>query len=119
MASKQRRRHQSAKRTASFSVATATATALLIGAALPPEANAVATAGSPGLPPMQLAPGAPDPASIPDLTFGYGAQAYNSFQSLGAALESGVLDNVDLSKLFGYDPESTIVAALDTAITQA
>lgn len=78
------------------------------------------TTGSDGLPPMELAPGAPDPDSIPDLTFGFGGQAYNSFQSLGAALETALLNNVNLSGLwsqFGIDPEAEINTALGTALT--
>ena len=79
------------------------------------------TTGSPGLPPMQLAPGAPDPDSIPDLTFGFGGQAYDSFQSLGAALETALLNNVNLSGVwerFGIDPEAEINTALGNALTQ-
>jgi hypothetical protein len=71
---------------------------------------------------MALAPGAPDPASIPDLSFGLGPQGYELFQALGAALESGVLDDLNLGTLLqplGYQPEGVVVAALDTAITRA
>src|SRR5882757_331102 len=82
---------------------------------VPSGQTLAATPGSPGLPPMALAQGAPDPASIPDLTFGLGPRAYDSLQSLGAALESGFLNNVNLSGLLqslGYDPESAINTAL-------
>jgi hypothetical protein len=119
MASKHRKRSQAAQRIATVGAATATVTAVVVGAAPPPTANAAATTATPGLPSMPLAPGAPDPASIPDLTFGYGSQAYNEFQTLGAALETAIANNVDLSKLLGYDPQTTIVAALDSAITKA
>ena len=118
MASKHRKRIHSAKRIATVSAATATVTAVMVGAAPPPQANAAATAGAPGLPAMELASGAPDPASIPDLTFGLGTQGYNEFQTVGAALESGLLNNVNLSGLLqrlGYDPES----AINTALAQA
>jgi hypothetical protein len=90
-----------------------------------PDAAAVpaalaATPGSPGLPPMELAPGAPDPAAIPDLTFGIGTQAYDGFQAVGAALERFILDNFNLSGLLqalGYDPEEAINNALGSVIT--
>ena len=118
MASKHRNRTRAAKRVAMAGAATATVTALVTGAAPPLQANAAGTVGTPGLPSMQLAPGAPDPASIPDLTFGLGTRGYNEFQTLGAALETGILNNVDLSTLLGYDP-ATINTALGTAITQA
>jgi hypothetical protein len=119
MASKHRKRSQAAKRIATVGAATATVTVLTVGAAPPPTANAAATTATPGLPSMPLANGAPDPASIPDLTFGYGSEAYNEFQTLGIALETAIANNVDLSKLLGYDPQTTIVAALDSAITKA
>jgi hypothetical protein len=118
VASKHLKRIHSAKRIATAGAATATITAVMVGAVPPPQANAAATAGAPGLPSMELAPGAPDPASIPDLTFGLGTQGYNEFQTLGAALESGLLNNVNLSGLLqrlGYDPES----AINTALAQA
>ena len=111
-----------ATRIATVGIATATVTALAISATPPPLANAASTAGSPGLPPMQLAPGAPDPASIPDLTFGFGGQTYDSFQALGAALETALLNNVNLSgvlKNLGYDPEAAVNAALGNALTEA
>ncbi len=93
---------------------------LVPGGQAPPAALA-ATPASPGLPPMALAPGAPDPASIPDLTLGLGPRGYDLLQSLGAALESGILDNVNLSGLWeslGYDPESASNTALGTLLTQ-
>lgn len=80
-----------------------------------------ATPGSPGLPPMQLAPGAPDPASIPDLTFGLGTGAYDAFQAVATALDVAILDNYNLSGLLealGYNPEELVNNALGTAITQ-
>ncbi len=148
MASRHRARSRVAKRAATVGVATATVTSLVVGAAPPPVANSAlpavgtagaipveltasvaglasalaATPGAPGLPPMALAPGAPDPASIPDLTFGLGTQGYDLFQTLGAALESGVLDNVNLSGLLqalGYDPTSAINTALGTLLANA
>jgi hypothetical protein len=165
MASRNQKHIRAAKRAATVSVATATVSALMIGTAPLPMANAgaqpagsartvvsgeavamaalvnalaltlssnmiangqpaalSATADSPGLPPMALAPGAPDPASIPDLSFGLGPRAYDAFQSLGAALESGILNNVNLSGLLqylGYDPEAAINAALGNLLVQA
>ena len=122
MASQNRKRTHMATRIATVGIATATATALAVSAVPPPLANASSTAGSPGLPPMQLAPGAPDPASIPDLTFGFGGQTYDSFQALGAALETALLNNVNLAgvlKNLGYDPEAAINTALGNALTQA
>jgi hypothetical protein len=121
MASKDRKRIRAAKRIATVSVAAASATALMVGATPLPPANAVSTQGSTGLPSMALAPGAPDPASIPDLTFGLGSQAYNAFQTGGAALESALLDNVNLSGVLqrlGVDPTMAINTALGTALTQ-
>jgi PE-PPE domain len=131
MASKHRKRARTAKRVATVGVATATVTALTVATAPPPQANAVTlsialaalatTPGAPGLPPMQLAPGAPNPSSIPDLTFGYGSQAYDEFQMLGAQVETALLNNVNLSGLLarlGYDP-ANIDTALGTALTQA
>src|SRR5689334_19325437 len=97
MASRNRKRLRAAKRAATAGVATASIAAVMIGAAPPPEAVAASTQGSSGLPAMPLAPGAPDPASIPDLTFGLGPQAYNLFQNGGASLESALLNNVNLS----------------------
>src|SRR4051812_28750942 len=122
MASQHRKRTRMATRFATAGMATATVTALSISAAPPPLANAASTAGSPGLPPMQLAPGAPDPASIPDLTFGFGGQTYDSFQALGAALETALLNNVNLSgvlKNLGYDPEAAVNVALGNALVNA
>ncbi|MCV7225724.1 PE-PPE domain-containing protein [Mycolicibacterium komossense] len=148
MASKHRKRSRSANRAATVGVAAATVTALIIGSAPPQRANSAtppgrgveappvelsaaaaglvsalaATTGTPGLPPMQLAPGAPDPASIPDLSFGLGTRGYDLVQTLAAALESGILDNVNLSGLLqylGYDPTSAINTALGNLLTQA
>jgi hypothetical protein len=148
MASNHRKRSRTAKRAATVGVATATVTALTIGSAPPPQANSVAvptrgalampvaltaaaaglisamaaTPATPGFPAMPLASGAPDPASIPDLSFGLGTEGYDLVQSLGAALESGVLDNVNLSGLLqylGYDPTSAINTALGTVLTSA
>ncbi|CAN5503440.1 hypothetical protein BH09ACT7_BH09ACT7_43990 [soil metagenome] len=150
------------KKATAVGVVTATVTALAMGAAPPPLANAAPppigaltdlspeltaavaslvsslagelpsnqasptalaeTAGSPGLPLMELAPGAPDPASIPDLTFGLDTSGYDLFQTLGAALESGIVDNFNLSGLLqalGYDPESVINAALGALLVNA
>ncbi|MET0898094.1 MAG: PE-PPE domain-containing protein [Mycobacterium sp.] len=79
-----------------------------------------ATPGTPGLPPMALAPGAPDPASIPDLTFGIGTQAYDGLQAVGAAIESFLLDNINLSGLLqalGVDPEAAVNSALGAVLT--
>jgi PE-PPE domain len=79
-----------------------------------------ATPGNPGLPPMELAPGAPDPSSIPDLTFGIGTAAYDGVQTVGAAIERFLLDNFNLAPLLnalGLDPETAINNALGTAIT--
>jgi hypothetical protein len=122
MASRHRKRDRAVRRTAATGLAAATVTVVMGGTALAPVANAATTTGSPGLPSMELAPGAPDPASIPDLTFGLGSQAYNGFQSAGAAFESGFLNTVNLSGLLqrlGYDPETAINAALGAALTQA
>ncbi|MEU0494134.1 hypothetical protein [Mycobacterium sp. NPDC006124] len=121
MASRHRKNARTTGRIASAGIATATVAALAMSAAPPPLANAASTAGSAGLPPMQLAPGAPDPASIPDLTFGFGGRTYDSFQALGAALETALLDDVNLSGLLanlGYDPEAAVNAALGNALTQ-
>lgn len=121
MASKQRKRVQAAKRIATLGAATATVTALVAAGAPLPVANATSTVGSAGLPAMTLAPGAIDPAAIPDLTFGFGGRTYDSFQSLGAALESALLNNVNLSGLLqrlGYDPQTAINTALGNALTQ-
>jgi len=167
MASKNRKRFHAAKRAAAMSIAAATVTALVVGTAPPPPANAAAlpignasavpaggtvavtelvnllalslssnlvssgqaapaaltaTPGSPGLPPMALAPGAPDPASIPDLTFGLGPRGYEAFQTYGAQLESAFLNNVNLSGVLerlGVDPESAINTALGNALVAA
>jgi hypothetical protein len=124
MSSHSRKRVRATKRVALVSAATATASALVIGAAPPPLANAAATAAAPGLPSMPLAPGAPDPASIPDLSFGLGTQGYLEFQTQGAALETALANNVNLPailKLFGvdFDPTNDINTALGKALTQA
>jgi len=122
MASKHRKRTRMATRFATAGMATATMSALVISAAPPPMANAASTVGAPGLPPMQLAPGAPDPASIPDLTFGFGGRTYDSFQALGAALETALLNNINLSGVLanlGYDPETAINDALGNALVNA
>jgi len=122
MASQRRNSTRMATRIATAGMATATVMSVAVSAVPPPLANAASTAGSPGLPPMQLAPGAPDPASIPDLTFGFGGQTYDSFQALGAALETALLNNVNLSgvlKNLGYDPEAAVNAALGNALVNA
>ena len=90
--------------------------------ALSLSSNLAATPGSPGLPPMALAPGAPDPASIPDLTFGLGPRGYEAFQTYGAQLESAILNSVNLSGVLqnlGYDPETAINTALGNALVSA
>lgn len=130
MASKRLKHIGQAKRIAAVSVATATAGALVVGAAPLPMANsyrlpvalAAATTGAPGLPPMDLAPGAPDPASIPDLTFGLGPQGYQAFQTYGAQLETAFLNNVNLAGVLerlGVDPETAINTALGNALVSA
>jgi hypothetical protein len=131
MASTRRKHFQQAKRAAAVSVAAATASALVVGAAPLPSANsyslpvnlAASTTGSPGLPPMELAPGAPDPASIPDLTGGFGQQAYQAFQTYGAQLETAFLNNVNLAgvieRVLGVDPETAINTALANALVSA
>lgn len=146
MAGTHRKRRERARRVATVGAATATVTAMAVTAVTPLQANAapgadpvrsdavvnaalvggfasalVTTPGSPGLPPMELAPGAPDPADIPDLTFGVGAAAYNGFQDVAAAIERAILDNVNLSGLLtalGYDPEEVVNNALGAIITQ-
>lgn len=123
MRHRQRKQFGAAKRAAAMSVATATAGALVVSTSPSPSANSsdiavkltATTSGSPGLPPMELAPGAPDPASIPDLSFGLGPNAYQAFQAYGAQLESAFLDNVNLAGVLerlGYDPETAINNAL-------
>ena len=67
---------------------------------------------------MPLAPGAPDPALIPDLTFGLGTQAYGAFQSVGAQLETFLVNAFNLSAVLqalGVDPAS-ITASINTAL---
>lgn len=79
-----------------------------------------ATPSTPGLPSMELSPGAPDPSSIPDLTFGIGTAAYDGVQTVGAAIERFLLDNFNLAPLLnalGLDPETAINNALGAAIT--
>lgn len=131
MASRQRKHFAQAKRAAAVGVAAATASALVVGATPLPSANSISlpvdlaasTQGSPGLPPMELAPGAPDPASIPDLTFGLGPQGYQALQTYGAQLQTAFLNNVNLSgvleRLLGVDPETAINTALGTALVNA
>lgn len=131
MASTQRKHFIQAKRAAAVSVAAATASALVVGAAPLPSANsyslpvslAASTTGSPGLPSMELAPGAPDPASLPDLTFGLGPRGYQAFQTYGAQLETALLNNVNLSgaleRILGFDPETAINTALGNALVSA
>ncbi|WP_140687284.1 hypothetical protein [Mycolicibacterium hodleri] len=63
---------------------------MAIGAAPLPLANSATTPGSSGLPPMLFAPEAPDPAPIPDLTFGLGPRGDEAFQTYGAQLENGL-----------------------------
>lgn len=131
MMSRRMKRLGRAKRAAATTVAAATAGALVIGAAPLPPANSISrqvaltatTSGAPGLPPMELAPGAPDPASIPDLTFGLGPRGYEAFQTYGAQLQTALLNNVNLSgaleRLLGFDPETAINTALGNALVSA
>lgn len=94
----------------------------LVGYAGAVPTAATSTPGSPGLLPMALAPGAPDPAKIPDLTFGVGSAVSSGLQAVGAAVDRAVLDTVNLSwlwQLLGYDPEAAINTALGDALTQA
>lgn len=121
------------QRLATASVVTAIVTALTMGASPPPQANAAytptalaealaTTPGAPGLPPMALAPGAPDPASIPDLTFGIGPRGYDAIQTYGALLETAFLNNVNLAGVLerlGVDPETAINTALGNALVSA
>jgi hypothetical protein len=133
------------RKLATVAIAAATATALTVGAA-PPRATtgdtrrpdvtvalasvvsslsgglARTTSGSPGLPPMELAPGAPDPSSIPDLTDGLGPEDYELLQALAAGLEADTVHELGLSGLLadlGYDPTRSVNTALGALLTQA
>jgi hypothetical protein len=71
---------------------------------------------------MELAPGAPDPSSIPDLTDGLGPEGYELLQTLGAGLEADTVHDLGLSGLLadlGYDPTRSVNTALGALLTQA
>ena len=121
MASKHRKRSQAAKRIATVGAATATVTVLYGRCGTSAHGKRRCDDGYAGAAVDAARPRAPDPASIPDLTFGYGSQAYNQFQTSGAALETAFLNNVNLSGLLqrlGFDP-ADINTALGTALTGA
>lgn len=84
-----------------------------------PAATPPNTEVGPGFNPMRRAPGAPDPADIPDLTFGLGQRISNGGQNIGAPVVNAVLETVNLSSLLeslGLGPESAINDFLGNAI---
>ncbi|MGV0810800.1 AAA family ATPase [Mycolicibacterium boenickei] len=117
MAVKHRRQRGRIKRAATLGAATATVTALTVGVAPPPQAQAAAVQRD-----LRLQAGVhifPPPDQIPDLTGGFGTQVYNQFQTVGAQLQTAFVNTFNLAALLqaaGIDPTAAIEGPLNDAI---
>ncbi|WKG03725.1 AAA family ATPase [Mycolicibacterium sp. HK-90] len=120
MAVKHRRQRRRIKRVATLGAATATVTALTVGVAPPPQAQAAAVQRD-----LRLQAGVhifPPPDQIPDLTGGFGTQVYNVSQDVGAQVMTAFVDNFNLAVLLqaaGLDPTAAIEGALNDALGDA
>lgn len=103
------------KKLATLGVATATATALTVGAA-PPEAETSALRNAD----VDLLAGIqfyPEPGEVPDLSFGLGSLAYDFAQEIAAQVQTAIVENISLVALaqaMGLDPESLLNNLLST-----
>ncbi|MGV0836826.1 ATPase [Mycolicibacterium thermoresistibile] len=108
------------KKLAALGVATATATALTVGAAPPLEADAAKINNAD----VDLLAGIqfwPEPGDIPDLTFGLGSAVYDFSQLIAAQVETAIVENISLVALaqaMGLDPESLLNNLLNTFAIQ-
>lgn len=115
MAVKHRRQRRRVKRAATLGAATATVTALTVGAVPPAQAAAVQRD-------VRLQSGVqifPPPDQIPDLTGGFGTQVYNQFQTVGAQVETAFVNNFNLLALLqaaGIDPTSAVTGGLNDVL---
>lgn len=120
MAVKHRRQRGRITRVATLGAATATVTALTVGVAPPPQAQAAAVQRD-----LRLQAGAhlfPPPDQIPDLTGGFGTQVYNVSQDVGAQVMTAFVNNVNLAALLqaaGIDPTAAIKDPLNDALGDA
>lgn len=118
MAGRHRRPHRGSRRFAVIGAVTATATALTVGVAAPPRANAALVRDDVDL----TASGVrifPPPEQIPDLTGGVGSAAYDAAQEVAAALITALVDNVNLAAVaeaLGLDPASLVQSLLSEAV---
>src|SRR5690606_22707113 len=111
------------KKLATLGVATATATALTVGAA-PPEAETSALRNAD----VDLLAGIqyyPEPEHIPDLTFGLGAVGYGLSQDFAEMVIRGLVDNISFAALaealgldlpLGLDLQSQLENVLNNAL---
>ncbi|WP_199178158.1 hypothetical protein [Mycobacterium hubeiense] len=117
MASKHRKLRSSTKKVATISAATATVTALTVGVAPPPKANAAFVDPNVDLQ-ADFRP-FPPPEQIPDLTGGLGTAGYDLAQEIGAQLLTAFVENINLAALAeaaGVDPESLVTNLLGGAL---
>lgn len=117
MAVKHRRQRGRIKRVATLGAATATVSALTVGVAPPPQAQAAAVQRD-----LRLQAGVhifPPPDQIPDLTGGFGTQVYNVSQDVGAQVMTAFVNNFNLAALLqaaGIDPTAAIKDPLNDAL---
>lgn len=117
MAGKNRKRGQRAKKIATLSAATVTATALTAGIAPIGEANAAVVAREAALQ-ADVRP-FPPPDQIPDITGGLGAAGYDLAQAIGAQVMTSLMESISLAALAqaaGIDPQSIATGLLNEAI---
>ncbi|MDV3130383.1 AAA family ATPase [Mycobacterium sp. 21AC1] len=117
MANKHRKSRQRAKRIATIGAATATVTALTVGVAPPPQANAAAVDRNVDLR-GDFRP-FPPPEQIPDLSFGLGSAGYDLSQAIGAQILTQLVENINLAALAqaaGLDLESLTAGLLNQVL---
>jgi len=117
VAGKNRKRGQRAKKIATLSAATVTATALTAGIAPIGEANAAVVAREAALQ-ADVRP-FPPPDQIPDITGGLGAAGYDLAQAIGAQVMTSLMESISLAALAqaaGIDPQSIATGLLNEAI---
>jgi len=117
VAGKNRKRGQRAKKIATLSAATVTATALTAGIAPIGEANAAVVAREAALQ-ADVRP-FPPPDQIPDITGGLGAAGYDLAQAIGAQVMTSLMESISLAALAqaaGIDPQTIATGLLNEAI---
>lgn len=117
MANKHHTTRRRAKRIATIGAATATVTALAVGVAPPPQANAAAVDRNVDLR-GDFRP-FPPPEQIPDVSFGLGSAGYDLSQAISAQLLTQLVENINLAALAqaaGVDLESLTAGLLNQVL---